>query len=173
MSDSVLNGKRLLVVDDEPDVLESLEELVLAAAPRCRVDRARTHAEAVARIAETRYDLAVLDIMGVDGFDLLQKLAAMGVPAVMLTAHALTPEALRKSIELGAWAYLPKEKLADIVPVLEEAATMEYPRGWGRMFDELKGFFNARFGERWMETDPRFWSSFEGKIASWRGPKLK
>ncbi len=173
MSESVLNDKRVLAVDDEPDVLESLEELILAAAPRCRVDRARTHAEAVASIAANRYDLAVLDIMGVDGFELLQKLAALHIPVVMLTAHALHPEALRKSIELGAWAYLPKEKLADIVPYLEEALTMEYPRGWGRMFDELKGFFNTRFGERWMETDPRFWGNFEGKIASWRGPKLK
>ena len=34
MDESILNGKRVLAVDDEPDVLESLEELVLADAPR-------------------------------------------------------------------------------------------------------------------------------------------
>jgi CheY-like chemotaxis protein len=172
MKESALNDKRVLAVDDETDVLDSLEELILADAPQCRVDRATTHADAVAKMDANRYDLAVLDIMGVDGFDLLRKIAAQGIPVVMLTAHALNPEALKKSIELGARAYLPKDKLAEIVPYLEDALTQDYPRGWGRLFDELRGHFDARFGGRWMETDQRFWSQFENKIAGGRNIKL-
>jgi hypothetical protein len=38
----------------------------------------------------------------------------------MLTAHALNPEALKHSIQMGARAYLPKEKLGEIVPFLED-----------------------------------------------------
>ena len=33
MSESVLNDKRILAVDDEPDVLEVLKEEIAAAAP--------------------------------------------------------------------------------------------------------------------------------------------
>jgi CheY-like chemotaxis protein len=172
MTESALNGKRILAVDDELDVLDSLEELILGHAPQCTIDRATTNTEAVTKMEGNQYDLAVLDIMGVDGFDLLRKIAALGIPVVMLTAHALNPEAMKKSIELGARAYLPKEKIVDIVPYLEEALTQEYPRSWGRMFDDLRGYFDTRFGERWMETDERFWSQFENKIASWRNIKL-
>jgi len=172
MTESALNGKRILTVDDEPDVLDSLEELILSSAPQCTIDRATTNAEAVTKMEGNRYDLAVLDIMGVDGFDLLRKTAALGIPVVMLTAHALNPETLKKSIELGARAYLPKEKLADIVLYLEDALTQEYPRSWGHMFQDLRGYFDTRFGERWMETDKRFWSQFENKIAGWRNIKL-
>lgn len=172
MTESALNGKRILAVDDEPDVLDSLEELILGSAPQCTIDRATTNAEAVAKMEGNRYDLAVLDIMGVDGFDLLRKTANLGIPVVMLTAHALNPETMKKSIELGARAYLPKEKLADIVPYLEEALTLEQPRSWGRMFNDLRGYFDKRFGEHWMETDQRFWSQFENKIAGWRNIKL-
>jgi len=173
MKESALNGKRVLAVDDESDVLDSLEDLILSDAPQCRIDRAATHADAVAKMNANRYDLAVLDIMGIDGFDLLRKTAAQDIPVVMLTAHALNPEALKKSIELGARAYLPKEKLADIVPYLEDALTQDYPRGWGRLFGELRGYFDTRFGDRWMETDQRFWSQFENKIAGSRNIKFK
>jgi hypothetical protein len=38
----------------------------------------------------------------------------------MLTAHALTPESLKKSIRLGAISFLPKEKMSDLVKYLED-----------------------------------------------------
>jgi len=59
------------------------------------------------------------------------------------------------------------------VPYLEDALTQDYPRGWGRLFGELQGYFDTRFGDRWMETDQRFWSQFENKIAGSRNIKLK
>lgn len=34
MTESALNGKRILTVDDERDVLDSLEELILGSAPQ-------------------------------------------------------------------------------------------------------------------------------------------
>jgi len=72
MADSILRGKRILVVDDEPDVLESFKELVLADVPDCRIDEAQTYEQAISLIQATSYDLVVLDIMGVRGFDLLE-----------------------------------------------------------------------------------------------------
>jgi DNA-binding response OmpR family regulator len=60
------------------------------------------------------YDAVVLDIMGVNGFQLLKRSVERGFPTVMLTAHALTPEALKKSITLGAVSFLPKEQIGEI-----------------------------------------------------------
>ena len=47
MAKSVLDGKRILAVDDEPDILEILEEEILSACEDCRLDRARTYEAAV------------------------------------------------------------------------------------------------------------------------------
>ena len=110
MAESVLKGKTILVVDDESDVLTVLEEEIKEVCPNAIVDKATTYKEATERLASWTYDLVVFDIMGVRGFDLLKSAVLRQFPVVMLTAHALSPEALRQSIELGARAYLPKEK---------------------------------------------------------------
>ena len=48
MSESVLNHKGILVVDDEADVIEVLKEEILSAAPKSRIDTATTYEEASA-----------------------------------------------------------------------------------------------------------------------------
>jgi len=48
--------------------------------------------------------------MGVNGYDLLNLSKVKGIHALMLTAHALSPEHLEKSIGGGACCYLPKEE---------------------------------------------------------------
>ncbi len=114
-------------------------------------------------ITSNTYDLIILDIMGVRGFDILEHAVLKEIPVVMLTAHALTPEALKRSIKMGARAYLPKEKLGEIVPFLEDVLTYEYLPGWKRLLIKLEGFFNARWGERWQKSDEEFWKEFEEK----------
>ena len=79
MANNLLDGKRILVVDDEPDVLESLEELL----SMCDVEKAASFEEAKEAL-ETRYfDMAVLDIMGVDGYKLLEIASERRVVPVM------------------------------------------------------------------------------------------
>ena len=107
MAESILNGKRILVVDDEPDVLEVLEEEIQGYAPNCTIERATTYQEATQKLESQTYDLVVLDIMGVRGFDLLDQAVKLHFPAAMLTAHSLNPESLKRSIDMGACAYLP------------------------------------------------------------------
>lgn len=43
MAESILNGKRILAVDDEPDVLSLLAEEIQWAAPGCQFERAATY----------------------------------------------------------------------------------------------------------------------------------
>jgi hypothetical protein len=71
------------------------------------------------------------------------------IPAVMLTAHAFSVESLKESLELGASAYLPKEKMAEIVSFLEDVVTLEHKENWERLFKRLGTFLNATFGGEW------------------------
>jgi hypothetical protein len=50
MADSILNGKSILAVDDEPDVLTVLGEEILGAAPKCKFEKAITYEEAAKKI---------------------------------------------------------------------------------------------------------------------------
>ena len=165
MTESFLKGKTILAVDDEADVLTILEEEIKEACPNCIFDKTTTYKEANQRIAMFNYDLVILDIMGVRGFDLLKDAVVRRFPVVMLTAHALNPEALRQSIEWGARAYLPKEKLGEVVPFLEDVLKYENLPGWARLLQNLGGFFSSRWGENWKRTDQKFWKDFDEKIA--------
>jgi len=165
MGESILNRKRILAVDDEPDVLSVLDEEILQAVPESIFDKAATYEEAVEKMASWTYDVVILDIMGVRGFDLLELAVNRNFPVAMLTAHALSPEALKRSIEKGARAYLPKEKLGEIVPFLEDVLKYEYLPGWKRLLVKLEGFFNARWGDYWQRAEAKFWKEFDEKTA--------
>jgi CheY-like chemotaxis protein len=162
--DSILNGKSILAVDDEPDVLDILEEEIGAECQGCRISRATTYDQAMEYLAKEPFDLVILDIMGVRGFDLLDEAKTRGLPVAMLTAHALSAEALKKSIEKGARAYLPKEKLGEVVPFLEDILQYENDEGWNRLFGRLGDFFDRRFGPDWQQSDTKFWKSVSGQI---------
>src|SRR5512145_1926101 len=168
MQESILNSKRILAVDDEKDILEVLKDEILSDAPNCILDTATTYEEAQELLLSWTYDLAIFDIMGVRGFDLLKNATARPypVPVVMLTGRALSPESLRQSIELGARAYLPKDKLGAIVPFLKDVLTYEYGTVWMKLMKQVEGFFNKAWGPYWKKPDEVFWKEFEEKITS-------
>jgi DNA-binding NtrC family response regulator len=149
MGDSILKGKSILIVDDEADVLQVLEDEIREACPDCTIDRATTYEKAAELLQSKEYGAVVLDIMGVRGFDLLELAVNRNFKVAMLTAHALTSEALKKSHDLGARAYLPKDKLGEIVPFLEDMLTYDYNTGWKRLLDKLENYYNDRFELGW------------------------
>ncbi len=155
---SILKGKRILAVDDEEDILETIEDVLLEA----ELDTARDYETASDKIRTGRYDLAVLDIMGVNGLKLLEEAVAQGIPTVMLTAHAINPETLMESIRKGAISYLPKETLSELDELLSEllGAHVQGRPTWKLLFEKLGDFFNERFGPEWKEKDKPFWSDF-------------
>ena len=104
MADSILNGKYILAVDDEADVLMTLEEEILGAAPKCKFEKATTYEEAAKKLKSQTYDVVILDIMGVRGFDLLELAVSRDFRVAMLTAHALSADALKRSFEMKARA---------------------------------------------------------------------
>jgi CheY-like chemotaxis protein len=162
---SRLAGLRILAVDDEPDILETIVDVLDGAT----VDCAKSYEEALAKLkaqaggARARYDLAVLDIMGVDGMALLQQTVGRGIPTVMLTAHALNPQSLKASIVDGALSYLPKEELVNLAEhigdVLEAIEQNQSP--WKRVFSRLGKVFDQTFGSGWETDDPDFWNKYK------------
>ena len=158
-SESVLNEKMVLVVDDEPDILE----IVADELDMCIVHKAADYDSALQYILGYTYDIVILDIMGVNGFELLKTSVSRGFPTVMLTAHALTPEALKKSIKLGAVSFLPKEEISNLRSFLEDVVLGTKKQVWQKLFDRLGGFFNKRFGPDWKERD-KFFKEFEEEL---------
>ncbi|MGD8521562.1 MAG: response regulator [Desulfobacterales bacterium] len=158
-SDNILKGKKILIVDDEVDVLESLEDLL----DECETETASTFESAKELLKQKAYDAAILDIMGVRGFDLLEITTEKKIPALMLTAHGLNPDNLVGSIRLGAKSYIPKEKMSEIDVYLKEifvAQEMGVEKS-GNWFARLSSFFDERFGSGWKNKDKKFWNEFD------------
>ncbi len=154
-----LAGKRILAVDDEPDILESIEDILHDSLVEC----ARDYKSASEKVRTKRYDLVILDIMGVNGLKLLEETVERGFPAVMLTAHAINPETLLTSIRKGAISYLPKDTLPELDELLTAIfrAHEEGEPPWKLLFDKLGNFFDERFGPGWKDKDKAFWSDFD------------
>jgi DNA-binding NtrC family response regulator len=163
-SESPLKDKVILVVDDEPDVLETVgEELDMAL-----LHKAGDYDTALQYLLSYTYDVVILDIMGVNGFELLKNAVSRGFPAVMLTAHAVTTDALKKSIKLGAVSFLPKEKMSELREFLEDVVLNGGKSIWIKLFDRLGAYFNKRFGPDWKEKD-KFFKEFEESLTKSEG----
>jgi DNA-binding response OmpR family regulator len=156
--ESLLEGKRVLLVDDEPDVLETLSALL----PMCDIATASSFAEAEKLLQERDFDMAVLDIMGVDGYRILEMVYEKNMIAVMLTAHALSPEDTVKSFKKGAASYVPKEKMSEIATYLEDVleARNKGKSTWGRWLERFNAYYERVFGPDWKDHDKEFWKKF-------------
>ena len=138
----------ILIVDDEPDLLDLLAYNLERAGYRVR--RAATGRDALAEVDRQRPDLVVLDVMlpDLEGFEVLRALrsreAFRDLPVILLTARGEEPDKL-VGFELGADDYVvkpfsPRELLARVRAVLKRA------RGAGEPGPRL------RFGS--LEIDP-------------------
>ncbi len=159
----LLCDKTILIVDDERDVLETLQEL-LQDHTDLVVHEATAFDQARQLLFSHNYDVVVLDIMGVNGFELLEIATHRGFPVVMLTAHALNPDALKRSIELGARAYLPKNHLASLPEFLEQIFRLSYRSVWRKALEDLRSVFDERFGTNWRKSQQQFWADFEKNL---------
>ena len=162
MENSPLKGKEILAVDDEEDVLQVLEESLTGYG--ANLDAATSYEEAREKIVSLTYDLVVLDIMGVRGFDLLQLAVAKNLPVIMLTAHAATPNAIKKSIELGARAYLLKDELANVASFLEDVLELTYQAVWKRSLERANSAFGKKFGPDWRISEKEFWKKLDNDL---------
>jgi DNA-binding response OmpR family regulator len=119
-------ASKVLIVDDEPNIVLSLEFLMKQQGYETRV--ARDGDEAIAEVEGFRPDLVLLDVMlpRRDGFEVCQRLRADGwseLKILMLTAKGRDVE-IEKGLALGADGYVTKpfstaELVARVADMLE------------------------------------------------------
>jgi DNA-binding NtrC family response regulator len=150
-----LQGKKILIVDDEPDILETLEELL----SECEIEKASSFKEAKNKLEKQNFDMAILDIMGVDGYRLLDIANSKKVTSVMLTAHAMTVEDTLKSYKKGAAYFVPKAEMHNIAVFLSDIleAKEKGKSSWWRWLDRLGSYYDKEFGPDWKEGNRDFW----------------
>jgi DNA-binding response OmpR family regulator len=106
-----LSRARILIVEDEPNIAESLSFILRRA--HFDVDTVADGAEALSRVRRQSFSAVVLDIMlpGLNGFDVLRAIrsdnALAALPVIVLTAKGQAND--RKTAEsIGASAFITK-----------------------------------------------------------------
>lgn len=107
--------------------------------------------------------MVILDIIGVDGYKLLEIANQKKVIAVMLTAHALSIEDTVKSFKKGASFYVPKDQIANIATYLADIfETKEKGKHfWWRWLDRFNTYYERVFGQGWQDKYKEFWEKFQ------------
>ena len=158
MSENDLKRIKILIVDDEIDIIESIKLILNSDF----IEYATTFDEAKLLIKHNYYDIAILDIMGVNGYKLLDIANHKNIPAIILTAHAFSKNDFYHSINNGAHAYIPKDKISEL-PIYIMDVLEAKKKGLGRIgkwFQRLEPFFEDKFGYYWtnkIKEDPEFW----------------
>jgi DNA-binding response OmpR family regulator len=104
-------GKRILIVDDEPNIVLSLEYLMKREG--YEVEVTADGEAALEAVARSRPDLVILDVMlpKLNGFEVCRRVRAdprlAGLKILMLTAKGRETE-VAKGLDLGADAYVTK-----------------------------------------------------------------
>lgn len=104
-------GKRVLLIEDEPNIIEAISFILSRDGWTVHVHS--DGATAVARVRALPPDVLILDAMlpGMSGFDILRALradaATAGLPVMMLTARS-QPRDRDRAMELGASRYMTK-----------------------------------------------------------------
>ena len=101
----------ILLVDDEPNIVMSLEFLMRKNG--YQVGIARNGTEALAALQEMPYDLVLLDVMmpDVDGYQVCRQLRAnpdRAATRVIFLSAKSQPADVQKGYEAGADLYIPK-----------------------------------------------------------------
>lgn len=158
MKKNLLEGKKILVVDDEPDVVETLKDLL----SMCALSEAFNFEDARDLLERETFDMAILDIMGVDGYKLLEMANDRNVLAVMLTANALSVGHTVRSFKNGAAYYVPKEEMAHIEDFLNDilVARKNGTNLQNRWLERMGSFYEKKFGPDWQRDEPEFWENF-------------
>jgi signal transduction histidine kinase/CheY-like chemotaxis protein/ABC-type sugar transport system substrate-binding protein len=155
-------GKNILIVDDEPGILEMHTRMVEAQVPGCRVLRAQNGREALEAIRQERPDLVLLDLMmpELDGFGVLEAMQeeemSRHIPVIVLTGQVLTEEDMAR-LNRGVASVLEKG-LFSVEETLEHvAAALERKRRPGsetqRIVLKAMAFIHAHYAEQVSRRD--------------------
>jgi DNA-binding NtrC family response regulator len=132
----------------------------------CDIKRAETYTEAENLLLNEEFDIAILDIMGVGGYKLLELSKQKDVMPVMLTANAFSMADTMISFQKGAASYIPKERMDNITLYLNDIleAKEQGLHSWRRWLDRFADLYAKKFTPNWKEKDKEFWDKLQYHI---------
>jgi DNA-binding response OmpR family regulator len=119
-------ARRVLVVDDDPDILDALSEILEAEG--YDVQRARNGREALQRLEQGLPDLVLLDLMMpvMDGWEFARSLDPGARPPIIVLSADRNVSA--KAKEIGALGWLAKPfELSDLLAAVRSVVPVETP----------------------------------------------
>lgn len=143
MNGRILAGKRILIVDHEPQVRDMVAEALAA----LEVVAVKSVEDARPLIASESFDLVILDTVDANGCDLLQDCHANRLPTAMLTTSKIEVSRLNEALRRGVMSVFPRDELqrlpetvAELLERLEKGKTYS---------TKLFRFFGSLFRETW------------------------
>lgn len=129
LDSSVLDGVRIVIVDDDDDARRLLDLVLTAHGARVTIAASATDALMAVRSWSPRLVISDLSLPGEDGFALLKQLRAdpdetlRRLPVIALTAHA-HPKDRERCLAAGFDAYIPKPfEMKDVVEIVASLAS--------------------------------------------------
>jgi DNA-binding response OmpR family regulator len=114
MADMLPPDTRILVIDDDPGLLELLNTMLsrIGATPATTL----TATEGLELLGSESFDLLILDLMlpDIDGFEVLAQLrqdSRFDTMPILILSAKVDPEAISRGLEMGADGYLTKPYL--------------------------------------------------------------
>ena len=157
---------RILIADDEPELLRALSRLLRGSG--YEVDTAANGHDALSSIARTTYDAVLSDIAmpGLDGIELLKALEEQrsDVPVILVTGAPAVETAI-EALEHGAYKYLLKpvdpERLEEVVQKAVQLSQMARIRREAAAMvasaaadPALQASFDSAMASLWMAYQP-------------------
>jgi hypothetical protein len=138
---SPLENLTVLVVNNDSDILDSVvDELGI-----CLVHLAPDYESALQYLLGYKYDIVILDVMDITSFELLKISVSQKFPTIMLTSDEVSLELLKKSIQMGAILFFPKELLQELSEFLEKLILDKWKPDWMALFGRVDLYISKYF----------------------------
>lgn len=154
-------GTRVLIIDDDPNVVQTLSDILESSG--MRPTGALYGEEGIRLAVEERPDVILLDsrMPGISGFDVCNKLKAEDstahIPIIFLTGKDIQEENVVRGLQLGAYDYITKPyRVAELVARIRVMARIKAAEARMRelsVTDELTGLYNRRFLQQRFEEE--------------------
>ena len=139
---SPLENLTVLVVNKDSDILDSVaDELGM-----CLVHLAPDYETALQYLLGYKYDVVIFDVMDINTLELFKISISQKFPAIILTADEVALESLKKSIQMGAVFFFPRELLQELREFLEKLILDKWKPDWLPVFDRVDLYLGKYLG---------------------------
>ncbi|MBI5602665.1 MAG: hypothetical protein HY879_04850 [Deltaproteobacteria bacterium] len=136
MKKDIFEDKRILAVDATPEILDVLEEKIRQTCRDCQFEKAVTYSQAIDLMVSWSYDLVILAFPGIRALDLIEVAWIKNMPVVLLAPDKWDFQKLHHLIEKGVKVLWSRNKIGELIPILESLLFQESQTGWRRYWHQ-------------------------------------